>query len=118
MLLYIENTLKIRQRTFFNSFPNKPWFIHVSRTSLLKTMREKEKLLVTSNFFFSHRVFKRLVLQTRKNRSLFGQRLKNIDIVQKKGRKCWLPVFSSVSTVFSKTCLLRIMTNKIVISKK
>ena len=37
---------------------------------------EKEKLLVTSNFSFSHIVFKRLVMQTRKNRSLFGEGLK------------------------------------------
>ena len=37
---------------------------------------EKEKLLVTSNFSFSHCVFKRLVLQTRKNQGLFGKWLK------------------------------------------
>ena len=37
-----------------------------------KTLWEKEKLLVTSNFSFSHGVFKRLVLQTRKNQGLFG----------------------------------------------
>ena len=34
-----------------------------------------EKLLVTSNFSFSHSVFKRLVLQTRKNQGLFGKGL-------------------------------------------
>ena len=34
----------------FNPFPNKPWFLHVYSTSLLKTLWEKEKLLVTSNF--------------------------------------------------------------------
>ena len=32
---------------------------------------EKEKLLVTSNFSFSHCVFKRLVLQTHKPQGLF-----------------------------------------------
>ena len=41
----------------FNPFPNKPWFLQVCSTSLLKTLREKEKLLVMSNFSFSHRVF-------------------------------------------------------------
>ena len=41
----------------FNPFPNKPWFLRVSRTSLLKTLWEKEKLLVTSNISFSHNVF-------------------------------------------------------------
>ena len=39
-----------------NSFPNKPWFLCVCSTSHLKTLREKEKLLVTSNFSFSHSV--------------------------------------------------------------
>ena len=34
---------------------------------------KKEKLLVTSNFSFSHSVFKRLALQTRKNQGLFGK---------------------------------------------
>ena len=38
-------------------FPNKPCFLRVCSTSLLKTLREKEKLLVTSNFSFSHSVF-------------------------------------------------------------
>ena len=37
---------------------------------------EKEKLLVTSNISFSSSVFKRLILQTRKNQSLFGKGLK------------------------------------------
>ena len=34
----------------FNPFPNKPRFLLVFSTSLLKTLWEKEKLLVTSNF--------------------------------------------------------------------
>ena len=41
-----------------------------------KTIWEKEKLLATSNFYFSHSVFKRLVLNTRENQGLFGKRLK------------------------------------------
>ena len=40
-----------------NSFPNKPWFLRVCNPSLLKTLWEKEKLLITSNFSFSHSVF-------------------------------------------------------------
>ena len=40
-----------------NPFPNKPWFLRVCSTSLLKTLLKKEKLLVTSNFSFSHRIF-------------------------------------------------------------
>ena len=41
----------------FNPFPNKPWFLRVCSTSLLKTLWEKEELLVTSNSSFSHSVF-------------------------------------------------------------
>ena len=40
----------------FNPFPNKP-FLCVCSTSLLKTLWEKDKLLVKSNFSFSHSVF-------------------------------------------------------------
>ena len=42
---------------YINPFPNKPWFLRVCSTSLLKTLWEKEKLLVMSNFSFSHNVF-------------------------------------------------------------
>ena len=47
------------QRTpiFLSPFPNNPWFLRVCRTILLKTLWEKEKLLIKSNFSFSHRVF-------------------------------------------------------------
>ena len=38
-------------------FPNKPWFLRVCSMDLLKTLWEKEKLLVTSNISFSHIVF-------------------------------------------------------------
>ena len=44
-----------------NLFPNKPWFLRVYSKSLLKTLWEKEKLLVTSNFSFSHSVFYQVV---------------------------------------------------------
>ena len=46
---------------------------HVENT--LKTLWEKEKLLVMNNFSFSQSVFKRRVLQTRKNQGLFGKGL-------------------------------------------
>ena len=48
----------------------------ICSTCLLKTLWEKEKLLVTGNFSFSYSVFKRHVLQTRKNQGLFGKGLK------------------------------------------
>ena len=41
-----------------------------------KTLLEKEKLLIKSNFFFSNSVFKRLELQACKNQGLFGKGLK------------------------------------------
>ena len=40
-----------------------------------KTLWEKEKLLVMSNFSFSLSVFKRLVVQTLKNQDLFQKEL-------------------------------------------
>ena len=43
-----------------------------------KILWEKEKLLVTSNFSFSHSVFKRLVLQTCKQQGLSGKGLKKM----------------------------------------
>ena len=39
----------------FNPFPNK--FLHVCPTILLETLWEKEKLLVTNDFSFSHSVY-------------------------------------------------------------
>ena len=41
-----------------------------------KTLWETEKLLITSNFSFSHRVFKRFVRQIYKNKGLLGKGLK------------------------------------------
>ena len=46
--------------------------LHIGR----KQCGKKEKLLAPSNFSFSHSVFKRLLLQTRKNQGLFGKMLK------------------------------------------
>ena len=40
-----------------NPFPKKPWILRVWSASLLKTLWEKEKLLITSNFSFFHSVF-------------------------------------------------------------
>ena len=71
-------------------------------------MWEKEKLLVTSNFSFSQIVFKKLVLQTRKNQGLFGKGLKalvekaleNIEIEGETSGihhfLCFPPVFSFI----------------------
>ena len=42
----------------------------------------KEKLLVTSNFSFSHSVFNRLVVLTGKTKGLFGKGLKALVRIQ------------------------------------
>ena len=47
-----------------------------------KTLWKKEKLLVTSNFSFSHSVFKRIELQTRKNQGLFGKGLREEEFLR------------------------------------
>ena len=46
-----------KEKMLVNPFPNKPWFLRVCSKSLLKTLWEKEKLLIMSNFSFSHSVF-------------------------------------------------------------
>ena len=43
--------------TIINQFPHNDTFWRLWDTSRLKTLWEKEKLLVTSNFSFSHSVF-------------------------------------------------------------
>ena len=52
-----------------------------------KTLWEKEKLLVLSNFSFSHSVFKRLILQARKPPGLFRKGLNGGVVDTIKNRK-------------------------------
>ena len=51
------NLYKAKILSSVNPFSNKPRFLRVFSTCLLKTLREKEKLLLTCNFSFSHSVF-------------------------------------------------------------
>ena len=44
-------------KSFFFKVIKEPWFLRVCSLSLLKTLWEKENLLVTSNFSFSYSVF-------------------------------------------------------------
>ena len=72
----------------------------------LKTLWEKEKLLVTSNFSFSHSVFRRLVLQTRKNQGLFGKGLTTLkkepfENIVGKGENAGNQYFLLFPTMFS-----------------
>ena len=48
---------KKKNPKIFNPFPHNDTFWRPWETGLLKTLWEKEKLLVTSNFSFSHSVF-------------------------------------------------------------
>ena len=57
LLLALHNFFQFKNWFLFNPFPNKPCFLRVCCKSLLKTLWEKEKLLVTSNFSFPHSVF-------------------------------------------------------------
>ena len=55
-----KEDFKINTENFFvclNPFPHNDTFWRLWETCLLKTLWEKEKLLVTSNFSFSHSVF-------------------------------------------------------------
>ena len=48
----------------------------------VENTKEKEKLLVTNNFSFSHSVFKRVILQTRKNQGLLRKDQGSIHVVK------------------------------------
>ena len=50
--------------------------------------REKEKMFIMSNFSFSDSVFKRLVLQTCKNKGLFGKGLNTNHTFHKDENVC------------------------------
>ena len=54
---YLDKSIFCFTCNIFNPFPNSPWFLCVCSTSLLKTLLEKEKLLIMSNFSFSYSVF-------------------------------------------------------------
>ena len=47
----------MKGRLILDPFSNKPWFLCICCTSLLKTLWEKEKWLVSSNFSFSSQCF-------------------------------------------------------------
>ena len=55
--IVVRNVNTLLTNLSLNPFQNKPVFLRVCGTSPLKTLWEKEKLLVTSNFSFSNSVF-------------------------------------------------------------
>ena len=61
---------------------------------------KRRKVLITSSFSFSYSVFKRLVLQTRKNKGLF-----------EKGLNTWNQVYSSSMQFFLAYFLFSLMEN-------
>ena len=73
----------------------------------LKTLWEKEKLLVTSNFSFSHSVFKIVVLQTRKNQGLLGKGLNgklDIDKTIEFSLKIWKTLLVKEKMLVTSIC--------------
>ena len=63
---FIDETLNLMKKinlryteflSLFNHFPNKPCFLRVCSKSVLQTLLEKKKLLITNNFSFSRSVF-------------------------------------------------------------
>ena len=66
---------------------------------------EKEKFLVMSNFSFPHYVLKRLLLQTHKNKALFGKEQRVhlfLDSVENVVEKMLVTTISPFSTMLSK----------------
>ena len=70
-------------------------------------MREKEKLLITSNFSFSHSVFKRLVSRGRQKVSLCGNGLKGTG-----KKKMMVTTVTGKEFISMKYCLLFLKTNE------
>ena len=73
-----------------------------------KTLWEKDKLCVRSNFSLYHSVFKRLVLQTCRNKGLFGKGLRGKETVKKMNYN-WIPDIEDLSSV---NCWDKIILNK------
>ena len=76
----------------------------------LKTRCEKEKLLVTNNFSFSHSVFKRLVLQTLENQGLFGKGLIIYHTILLFNPLLDMPILGSFNSAANKDMMLEIWT--------
>ena len=69
---------------------------------------EKEELLVTSNFSFSHSVFKRLVLQTSKNKGLFGKGLSK-ELKYKENLERPGIVFIKIKLIYYPLCVKKVI---------
>ena len=79
-LMKTNEKLKKKKESLVNPFPNKPWFLRVCSTSPLKTLREKEKLLVTSNLSFSHSVFYPFGYLSSRFRQILDCRLQTLSV--------------------------------------
>ena len=73
-------------------------------------MWEKEKLFVMNNFSFSHIVFKRLALQTRKNQGLFGKGLILVRITVTRINLFYFSFFASMAIWMTRCCFLWLKT--------
>ena len=93
-------------RPRFNPFPNKPWFLCFYSRYHLKTLWEKEKLLVICNFSFSNLMKMAEVLQT-DEKHCGNRRSCSLQAISPKGhcgnrRSCSLRAISPFPKVFSK----------------
>ena len=57
MLVSIQLSSSFANETLINPFPNKPWFLCVCCTSLLKTLWEKEKIARNEQFLLFPQCF-------------------------------------------------------------
>ena len=73
---------------------------------------EKEKLLIMSNFSFSHSVFKTLVLQTLKIQGLFGKGLKQFAKLCETQNSCSNHTVLTTLTPWQKTKLEKNIGNQ------
>ena len=76
-----------------------------STQNWLKTLREKEKLLITSNFSFSHSVFKTLTADMKKS-VLVWERVKSKMLLKTSWQQEKMQLTSIFSTYYSFYCLL------------
>ena len=90
----------------FNPFPNKPWILRVCTSSLLKTLWENDKLLVTSNFSFPT-VFSTVVENILPFSSNIKCRLQTLSVWKSLKFVVWERVKQYKSPDWVKVCVLQ-----------
>ena len=94
--------LSLSQMTNFRLFQTKEFADNNFKFD--KNDTKFSKRVENSNFYFSHSVFKRLVLQTRKNQGLFGKGLKHLSVNNSKkhgGKKTAVQDLDVIKYIYS-----------------